>query len=151
MEARHATVRDHVRNELADGSHPENGMNNPMIRRFIITLAAVSSAILCSPPPALAAPEELLVLAPRAGRARNSEADIVQLNDGRLCLIYTRFSDGGGDGSAADLALRTSSDNGKTWSDDRIIVPNEGRNVMLHPHLPRPVKLQEIRAGKAIY
>ena len=126
-------------------------MNNPMIRRFIITLAAVSSAILCSPPPALAAPEELLVLAPRAGRARNSEADIVQLNDGRLCLIYTRFSDGGGDGSAADLALRTSSDNGKTWSDDRIIVPNEGRNVMLHPHLPRPVKLQEIRAGKAIY
>ncbi len=75
--------------------------------------------------------ETLLTIEPAKDQPRNSEGDIVELRDGRLCLIYTRFKGGTHDHSEADLALRTSSDQGKTWSDDRILVPNEGRkNVM---------------------
>lgn len=74
--------------------------------------------------------ETLLFLKTGPGNPRNSEGDIVELQDGRLCLIYSRFTTGTGDGSEGDLALRTSGDQGKTWSEGRIIVPNEGRNVM---------------------
>jgi len=80
---------------------------------------------------ATAGTETLLVIEPTKEQPRNSEGDIIELEDGRLCLIYTRFTGGRKDASAADLAMRTSSDNGKTWSNDRIIVPNEGGcNVM---------------------
>lgn len=75
--------------------------------------------------------ETLLVIEPTEAQTRNSEGDIVRLKDGRLCLIYTRFTGGRRDHSTADLAMRTSADNGKTWSEDGIIVPNEGKcNVM---------------------
>ncbi len=75
--------------------------------------------------------ETLLVIEPTSEHPRNSEGDIVQLADGRLCLAYTRFTGGTADHSAADIVARTSDDGGKTWSADRVIVPNEGQaNVM---------------------
>jgi Neuraminidase (sialidase) len=75
--------------------------------------------------------DELLEIAPSEGNPRNGEGDILKLQDGRLALVYTRFVRGGSDHSPADLAMRMSSDGGKTWSDDRILVPNEAeRNVM---------------------
>ncbi len=75
--------------------------------------------------------ETLLVIEPSETQPRNSEGDIVPLKDGSLCLIYTRFTGGTGDHSGADLAMRRSSDGGRTWSDDKIVVPNDaGRNVM---------------------
>lgn len=75
--------------------------------------------------------ETLLVIEPEDGNPRNSEGDIIELKDGRLCLIYTRFTGGSGDHAAADLAMRTSEDGGKTWSDDSIVVEHPGGlNVM---------------------
>jgi hypothetical protein len=75
--------------------------------------------------------ETLLVIEPTKEQPRNSEGDIIQSKDGRLCLVYSRFTSGTRDHSAADLAMRTSQDNGKTWTNDRILVPNEGEcNVM---------------------
>jgi sialidase-1 len=75
--------------------------------------------------------ETLLVIEPGQGNPRNSEGDIIELKDGRLCLIYTRFTGGSGDHAAADLAMRISSDNGISWSDDRIVVQRPGGlNVM---------------------
>ena len=83
---------------------------------------------------ALAANEEmkpLLVIEPSKENPRNSEGDIIELKDGRLCLIYTRFTGGSGDHAAADLAMRTSQDNGESWSDDKIVVRRTGGlNVM---------------------
>ncbi len=75
--------------------------------------------------------ETLLVIEPGKGNPRNSEGDIIELKDGRLCLIYTRFMGGSGDHAAADLVRRTSDDGGRSWSDDRIVVRRPGGlNVM---------------------
>lgn len=75
--------------------------------------------------------ETLLVVEPGKDNPRNSEGDIIELKDGRLCLIYTRFTGGSGDHAAADLAMRISSDGGKNWSEDSIVVQHPGGlNVM---------------------
>jgi len=75
--------------------------------------------------------ETLMVIEPEEGNPRNSEGDIIELRDGRLCLIYTRFTGGSSDHAAADLAMRTSDDSGKSWSDDRVAVQRPGGlNVM---------------------
>lgn len=75
--------------------------------------------------------EPLLVIEPTAEHPRNSEGDLIELADGRLCLVYTRFRGGTSDHAAADLAMRTSSDGGRSWSEDKIVVPHEGgKNVM---------------------
>jgi len=77
------------------------------------------------------AQETLLTIDPTPEHPRNSEGDILELEDGRLCLVYTRFTGGTSDHAAADLAMRTSKDGGQTWSDDRILVHHEdGGNVM---------------------
>ncbi|MFC1793350.1 sialidase family protein [Planctomycetota bacterium] len=75
--------------------------------------------------------ETLLVIEPGKENPRNSEGDIIELKDGQLCLIYTRFTGGGSDHAAADLAMRISGDGGKSWSEDRIVVQHPGGlNVM---------------------
>jgi sialidase-1 len=75
--------------------------------------------------------ETLLTIEPTAEQPRNSEGDIVELQDGRLCLIYTKFTGGTADDSTADLAMRISQDGGKSWSDDQIVVRHEGgQNAM---------------------
>ncbi len=76
--------------------------------------------------------DRIPLLPPGPGNPRNSEGAFVTLADGRLMLVYTHFTGGGGDDSAAHLAARFSSDHGKTWTrDDVVVVPNEGRwNVM---------------------
>ena len=75
--------------------------------------------------------QTLLTLDPGSDNPRNSEGDIIELKDGRLCLIYTRFTGGSGDHAAADLAMRISEDRGKTWSEDKIVVQRTGGlNVM---------------------
>ncbi len=77
------------------------------------------------------AQQTLLIIEPTATQPRNSEGDLILLKNGALCLIYTRFTGGTADHSAADLAMRVSRDRGKTWSDDRIVVQHEGNgNVM---------------------
>ena len=75
--------------------------------------------------------ETLLVIEPGRENPRNSEGDIIELKDGRLCLIYTRFRGGSSDHATADLSMRISEDRGQSWSDDRIVVPcTGGLNVM---------------------
>ncbi len=78
------------------------------------------------------APQSQVVLPPTPGNPRNSEGDIVQLNNGDVLLVYTHFFGGAGDHAQAHLASRVSRDGGATWSkEDKIVVPNEGGlNVM---------------------
>src|SRR3990172_11642821 len=76
--------------------------------------------------------QKIRLLAPLPGNPRNSEGDFIQLADGRMLFVYTHFTGGGSDHSAAYLAGRYSSDGGRKWSaDDAVVLPNEGEmNVM---------------------
>ncbi len=62
---------------------------------------------------------------------RNSEGDFVGLHDGRILYVYSHFSGGGHDHDPSFLAGRYSSDGGKNWTDEEVILPNEGDlNIM---------------------
>lgn len=76
--------------------------------------------------------EKVLDLPPSEENPRNSEGDFIQLKDGRLLFIYTRFTGGSGDHASAYLASRYSDDGGRTWSgEDATVIANEGAmNVM---------------------
>jgi len=68
------------------------------------------------------------LLKPSAENPRNGEGDFIQLADGRLVFVYSRFLESGSDFAASDLAARFSSDQGLTWtSEDKVVVPNEGK------------------------
>jgi len=77
-------------------------------------------------------PQVTLQLPPGPDNPRNSEGDLIQLNDGRILLVYTHFTAGAGDHANAFLAGRFSSDQGKTWTkEDTTVIPNEGgMNIM---------------------
>jgi hypothetical protein len=93
---------------------------------FVMT----SSTAMPAEPVSLSA-QTLLVIEPSRENPRNSEGDLLVLRDGGIAVVYTRFSGGGADDSAADLAMRVSPDRGKSWSTDRVLVKNEGKaNVM---------------------
>lgn len=81
--------------------------------------------------------ETLLTIEPTEQQPRNSEGDVIELQDGRLCLIYTRFTGGTSDHASADLARRISGDGGRTWSDDQIVVQHEGGNNVMSVSLLR--------------
>jgi hypothetical protein len=63
---------------------------------------------------------------------RRSEGDFIQLRDGRILFIYTKFTGGRGDGAAAHLASRESRDGGRTWTTDDVDLDlNDGApNIM---------------------
>lgn len=69
--------------------------------------------------------EKPLRIAPRADNGRNSEGDFIQLKDGRLLLIYTKFI-GTDDHADADLVGRYSSDGGQTWDSQDVPVLTRG-------------------------
>ena len=82
----------------------------------VLTAMIVTALLLAVPPARAVEPMVTLRLAPSAANPRNSEGDFIQLADGRLLFVYTRFSSGGSDHDQADLVSRVSSDQGLTWS-----------------------------------
>jgi Neuraminidase (sialidase) len=72
------------------------------------------------------------LLGPGVNNPRNSEGDFLQLNNGLLMFVYSRFTGGAADDSTAGLAAIYSGDSGRTWSlRYEPILENEGkRNVM---------------------
>ncbi|MSU64956.1 MAG: exo-alpha-sialidase [Opitutus sp.] len=76
----------------------------------------------------------VLELPPSPGNARNSEGSFVTLKEGRILFVYSHFiGDSFDDHAKAALCLRTSSDDGETWSGDTILAtPDEDKamNVM---------------------
>ncbi len=79
-----------------------------------------------------AAMQTVLRLEPGPANPRNSEGDFIQLKDGTLLFIYSRFVGGADDQATAVLAQCSSNDQGQTWTPkDVILVENEGdMNVM---------------------
>jgi hypothetical protein len=75
---------------------------------------------------------------------RNSEGDFIELKDGRILFVYSRFIGGSGsDHAPAQLVGRYSADEGISWTtNDQVIVDKEGdMNVM-------SVSLLRLKNGK---
>ncbi|RED52776.1 sialidase family protein [Cohnella phaseoli] len=68
----------------------------------------------------------VLELGPSEGNPRNSEGAFIELKDGRLLLVYSRFlGDSPEDYAYAVIAKRYSADRGNTWTDDEVIARPE--------------------------
>jgi len=98
----------------------------------VVWIPIVLLVVMMSSAPVRGAVARIRLLPPGKGNPRNSEGDFIQLKDGRILFVYTHFTGGGADHSAAYLAGRYSSDGGRTWTKkDVVVLPNEGRmNVM---------------------
>ncbi|MFA7174979.1 MAG: sialidase family protein [Kiritimatiellia bacterium] len=109
----------------------KKSVNLPMTAG-VISLSVVLVACCCWSALGQEVPVRTLDLLPTPANRRNSEGAFVTLKEGRVLFVYTHFTGGGGDHSAAHLAGRTSSDGGRTWTkEDQLIVKNEGGlNVM---------------------
>jgi len=75
---------------------------------------------------------DIIVCPPSKENPRNSEADVIELRDGRLLLAYSEFYGGGiSDHAPARIAAKASSDGGRTWGGKFTLVENTGNmNVM---------------------
>lgn len=84
-------------------------------------------------------PVRVLELPPGQDNPRNSEASFITLKDGRILYLYTHFEGGStSDHAPAFLAMRSSSDNGRTWTkEDKVVVRNEGAMNIMETHLIR--------------
>ena len=72
-----------------------------------------------------------LNLEPSPANPRSSEGSFATLKSGRIMFCYTQFYGGHEDNSPARIAEIHSDDQGRTWSQSRVIVDNGGnQNVM---------------------
>jgi predicted neuraminidase len=74
--------------------------------------------------------ERNVLLPPGPGNPRNSEAAMIDQADGRVMLVYSRFTGGRGDHAKAALAARFSSDGGAAWTKDDVGVTPGGEGGM---------------------
>lgn len=74
-----------------------------------------------------AAPASQVVVANTTEHPRNGEGDIIPLKNGDLLLAYGRWTQNGDDFGPAEIWSKTSHDGGRTWGEDRVLVPNEGK------------------------
>lgn len=69
---------------------------------------------------------------------RKGEGDMIELNDGRLMLVYMEFSGTGSDEAKTRFVSQESADRGKTWSGHRVIAETEPGDMNVYsPNLIR--------------
>ena len=75
-------------------------------------------------------PSSIVILPADKVFTRHSEASIVELKDQTLLMAWSKFF-GNHDNSKSHIAARISEDGGHSWTNERILVPNDaGLNVM---------------------
>lgn len=78
------------------------------------------------------------IAAATTGNIRNSEGDVLVLNDGRYISVYSRFDLSTTDQAPASIRGKISSDNtGKEWGNEFIVSPNIGTQNVLSVSLLR--------------
>lgn len=112
---------------------------------FALLVLSVICTLASAEKPDRAETAVTLTLGVSEGNPRNTEGDFAVLKNGKVLLIYTRFTGGGSDHDQADLVSRISSDGGMTWSsEDRVVVANAGGlNVM-------SVSLNRLQDGRLV-
>ncbi len=83
--------------------------------------------------------ERKTIVAADEDRVRTDTASIIEKPDGELLIVYHSYSagdDGSGDFGLARIYLQRSRDNGRTWTDERLIADiNEGDLNVMSPYL----------------
>jgi sialidase-1 len=72
-------------------------------------------------------PYSLIVCPATPEHPRNGEADMIRLKNGDLLLAYGRWNSGQSDFDTAEVWCKTSTDGGRTWGGDRVLVANESK------------------------
>jgi len=94
-----------------------------------VTILALLGLVLASKP--AEGVYELMVCPACQGNARNSEASVVELKEGRLLLAWSRYGARGDDHDWAQISGKISEDRGRSWGPEFTIVPNDaGMNLM---------------------
>jgi hypothetical protein len=105
-------------------------------RLFTIVLAVTLGGVVRGAATAPKAPSSLVApivldLAPGPGNPRNSEGAFLELKNGSILFVYSRFvGTSFSDEAKARLAGRHSADGGETWSKDTLIETPEENDVM---------------------
>jgi hypothetical protein len=105
-------------------------------RLFTIVLAVTLGGVVRGAATAPKAPSSLVApivvdLAPGPGNPRNSEGAFLELKNGSILFVYSRFvGTSFSDEAKARLAARHSADGGETWSKDTLIETPEENDVM---------------------
>jgi hypothetical protein len=95
---------------------------------------------------ALKQPFEFLVVPASQQNPRNSEADMLQLRDGRLLLAWIDFRGASGsDWASAVISAMYSRDQGRTWGGKFTLQENIGTMNVMEPDLLR------LRSGKVLF
>lgn len=69
-------------------------------------------------------------ICPSESNGRNSEGDFITLNDGRIMFAYSRYNScGSEDDDSCDIAALFSSDNGKSFGEEKILIKAENFGV----------------------
>ncbi len=92
-----------------------------------MTTVALCMAIAASVLIAAPKPYSTIVCPGAAEHPRNGEADMIQLKNGDLLLAYGKWNAGQDDFDTAEVWCKTSTDGGKTWGNDRVLIGNEGK------------------------
>src|SRR4051812_3502007 len=95
-----------------------------MIPRFIFAAALFVGVCAFAAP----APEPSVItlnVEPTTEHPRNSEGSFAAVANGGVIFCYSQFYGGAHDDSAAQIVLIRSDDQGRTWSEPRVIVTNE--------------------------
>ena len=86
-----------------------------------------------------------LNIEPDKEHPRNSEGSFVTLQSGRILFYYSQFYGGSADGSAARIAAIQSDDDGRTWSEPKIVLETgSAENVM-------SVTLLRLKSGRLAF
>ena len=88
-------------------------------------------ALAGSPPADPREDVSVLVYEASVAHPRYTEGSVIALHDGTLLYAVTEFGGTGSDFASAHIVARTSTDGGRTWSEQRVLQENTGRqNVM---------------------
>lgn len=63
---------------------------------------------------------------------RKSEGDVIELDDGRLLLVYMEFSGDGSDFAKTRLVSQESADGGQTWGEHRVITETSSGDMNVY-------------------
>ncbi|MBM3740891.1 MAG: exo-alpha-sialidase [Acidobacteria bacterium] len=103
-------------------------------------------ALVCAGSLVASGPFEYLLFPPAAANARNSEADILMLRDGRLMIAWSQFlSSSSSDWAPARIPVMFSRDDGRTWYGKETLQENIGKINVMCPDLLR------LRSGKILF